>query len=70
MKKGILLLLFACNLMTVSTFAQIRYVKVGGTGNGSSWANASEYSGHDRLYFFRRRGLGWEGTYTLMQPYK
>lgn len=37
--KFILLLLF---LSSLNTFAQtVRYVKEGGTGNGSSWANAS-----------------------------
>lgn len=66
MKKGILLLLFACNLMTVSTFAQIRYVKVGGTGNGSSWANASG-SIQDMIDYTFSGGEVWvgEGTYTL-----
>lgn len=66
MKKGILLLLFICNLMTVSTFAQIRYVKVGGTGNGSSWANASG-SIQDMIDYTFSGGEVWvgEGTYNL-----
>jgi len=40
--KKIALFLLILNLITTFAFAQtIRYVKPGGTGNGTSWANAS-----------------------------
>ncbi len=66
MKKKILLLLFICNLMTISAIAQIRYVKPGGTGNGSSWANASG-SIQDMIDYTFSGGQVWiaAGAYNL-----
>ncbi|MDR2010830.1 MAG: T9SS type A sorting domain-containing protein [Bacteroidales bacterium] len=68
MKKKILLLLllFICNLTTVSIFAQIRYVKPDGTGNGSSWDNASGNI-QDMIDYTFSGGQVWiaAGTYNL-----
>jgi len=66
--KKLLLIFPIIGILTLnSTFSQtIRYVKLGGTGNGTSWANASG-SIQDMIDYSNSGGQVWvaAGTYNL-----